>query len=101
MACEPPNPILGRWVVDAAASPPGSAVGLERSGSAELEFLETRMVARSGSLDVTYTVEHDRVIVTTLRGEETTYAFSPDARDRMSVETPMGEIVFRRVPSDP
>lgn len=94
-ACGEGNPILGHWAVDAALSPPGSATGLEMAGSAELEFLEDRMIAGSSSLDVTYVVENDRVTVTTLQGQGTVYEFI--SRDQMSVETPMGPIIFRRI----
>jgi len=94
-ACGEGNPILGHWVVDADQSPKGSAAGLERAGSAELEFLENRIIAGSSSLDVTYAVEENRVTVTTLQGQGTVYEFDSD--NRMSVKTPMGAIVFRRV----
>jgi hypothetical protein len=94
-ACGDGNPILGHWIVDAHASPPGSATGLEMAGSAELEFLEDRMIAGSSSLDVTYLVEEGRVTVTTLQGQGTVYEFESD--DQMSVETPMGPIIFKRV----
>jgi len=97
-ACGDGNPILGHWAVDAEQSPPGSAAGLEMAGSAELEFLEDRMIAGSSSLDVTYVVEDDRVTVTTLQGQGTVYEFM--SRDQMSVETPMGQIVFRRIELD-
>jgi hypothetical protein len=94
-ACGDGNPILGHWAVDAEQSPPGSATGLEMAGSAELEFLEDRMIAGSSSLDVTYVVEDDRVTVTTLQGQGTVYEFT--SRDQMSVETPMGPIIFKRI----
>lgn len=100
LACSDGNPILGHWRVDADLSPPGSAAGLEMSGSAELEFLETRMVAGSSSLDVTYIVEEDRVTVTTMQGQGTVYRFDPESRDQMSVETPLGAIVFKREDPD-
>jgi len=96
--CGDGNPILGHWVVDAEQSPPGSATGLEMAGSAELEFLEDRMIAGSSSLDVTYIIENDRVTVTTLQGQGTVYEF--ESPDQMSVETPMGPIIFKRVEVD-
>lgn len=98
-ACGDGNPILGHWVVDADQSPPGSATGLEMAGSAELEFLEDRMIAGSSSLDVTYVVEDDRVTVTTLQGQGTVYQF--ESPDQMSVDTPMGPIIFRRISTEP
>jgi hypothetical protein len=98
-ACGDGNPILGRWVVDAEQSPPGSATGLEMAGSDKLEFLEDRVIAGSSSLDVTYIVEDDRVTVTTLQGQGTVYEF--ESRDQMSVETPMGPIIFRRIEVEP
>ena len=97
-ACGDGNPILGHWVVDADRSPPGGATGLEMAGSAELEFLEDRMIAGSSSLNVTYIVENDRVTVTTRQGQGTVYKF--ESPDLMSVETPMGPIIFRRVEVD-
>ena len=61
LACEASNPILGNWTVDPDRSPPGSAVGLKISGATDLEFLESRMVAGSSSLDVTYIIEKGRI----------------------------------------
>jgi hypothetical protein len=95
LACEARNPILGSWTVDADRSPPGSASGLKMSGATDLEFLEGRMVAGSSSLDVTYIVEKGRVTVTTMQGQGTVYDIRSD--HEISVETPMGPIIFRRV----
>ena len=93
--CEAANPILGSWEVDSARSAPGTAQGLELSGSSRLEFLEDRMQAGSSSLSVTYSVEQDRVTVTTLQGHGTVYRFGEE--DQMSVDSPLGQIIFRRV----
>jgi hypothetical protein len=95
LACDAGNPLLGNWTVDPDQSPPGSATGLEMSGSTSLEFLENRMIAGPSSLDVTYIVERDRVTVTTLQGQGTVYQIRSDRE--MSVDTPLGPIVFRRV----
>ena len=95
LGCGDSNPLLGRWTVDAEASPRGAAAGLELAGADKLEFQEGRMLIGSRSQDVTYTVEDDRVTVTSVQqGEGAVYEIV--SADSISFETPVGVLIYRR-----
>lgn len=100
-ACTDPNPILGTWVVDTEASSTGAEAAAGLAGIRELEFREDKLVIDDESVDVTYEIDGQRVIVTrTVEGRGDVFQLTDE--NRLEAELPMGiKVVYRRVTDSP
>jgi hypothetical protein len=100
-ACGEPNPIVGVWVVDSEASSAGAGAAAGVTGVQRIEFREDKLVVGSRSVEVTYEVDGDRVIVTeTVDGTGEVYTLLE--QDRLQKELPLGiTVVYRREGATP
>lgn len=101
LACGESNPIIGVWVVDTQATSGGAAAAASLAGIEKVEFRGDKRIVGTKSVDVTYEVDTERVIVTqTNEGEGEVYTILPD--DRIRTALPLGiVVVYRREGSEP
>ena len=92
-ACSEPNPVIGVWVVDTEASATGGKTAADLSGIAKIEFRDDKMVIGSTSVDVSYEIAGNRVIVTeSAEGRGEVYTIIDD--DHLQKKGPMGIDIF-------